>query len=384
MSFREACAELNVDLAARLDDVGNPSPPPQYTKPVFEPVTYGSPADLWQEKAEKFVSWAQTRLLENSTVISWLAARGIDAKAARNFRLGWNPGEPAAVTRQENDLYRPRKSWGLPEILKDDGRPKMLWLPRGLVIPYVIDGIIYRIRIRRPEGEPRYYVLPGSSMSTMIIEPTRRAFVVVESELDAITVAAANTLAGSVALGSASTKPDSEAFTVLQAAIKILNALDYDRAGKNAIAWWDEQFKNIKRWPVPQGKDPGEAFQMGRDLDSWIRSGLPPVMTITEGKRPPGGEMIRPAISDRKPAVPLTDLPTVDIPEAVIELLDILGRNPGVKIINTAERYTVLRNGKFVGGRINELVFRTPEVLTYISANPATEIDAQNLIFKPE
>ena len=389
MSFRDACAELNIDLPDRPDhEVGQPNPPPQYTKPAFKPTAYASPADLWQEKAEKFVTWAQNDLLENASALAWLAARGINAETTRNFRLGWNPGEPATATRPENDLYRPRKSWGLPEILKDDGRPKMLWIPRGLVIPYILDGFIYRIRIRRPECEPRYYVLPGSSMATMIIEPARRAFVIVESELDAIAVASANTLAGAVGLGSASTKPDAEAFAILSESLQILNALDYDAAGTKAIAWWEEQLaEQCDRWPTPKGKDPGEAVQMGTDLKEWITRGLrkfAPALTIGEGKRASDSAMARPLVSTTKAAVPLKVPVGTLLPDTVRELLDIRGRNPGVKIINTAERYTVLRNGKFVGGRINELVFRTPEVLAYISANPAAEIDAQNLIFKPE
>jgi hypothetical protein len=51
-----------------------------------------------------------------------------------------------------------------------------------------------------------------------------------------------------------------------------------------------------------------------------------------------------------------------------------------VRIINTPTRYTVLRDGKYVGGRINELVFKTPEVLDYITAHPAAEIGAGNLL----
>ena len=41
---------------------------------------------------------------------------------------------------------------------------------------------------------------------------------------------------------------------------------------------------------------------------------------------------------------------------------------------------TVLRDGKYVGGRINELVFRTPDVTDYILNHPAEEIGAGNLV----
>ncbi len=234
LSFRDACARLNISVPERPEL--HLMRPPQ-GRPEFAPETHVAPAGLWREKAEKFVAWAQENLAQNSEVLAWLAERGIDAQASENFRLGWNPGE------NDRDLYRPRKAWGLPEVLQDDNHAKALWLPQGLVIPYIVDGIINRIRFRRPEGEPRYYVLPGSSMSTMILSPARRAFVIVESELDAIAIAAGKSpLYGAVALGSASAKPDAYTSKILGDAIQLLNALDYDTAGAKALTWWGEHF----------------------------------------------------------------------------------------------------------------------------------------------
>jgi hypothetical protein len=357
MSFRDACAELRIDLPDHRDRPV--SPPPQKIKPVFAPVSHASPADLWQEKAEKFVRWAEANLADRPAALAWLAARGISRDAAIDYRLGWNDGEKG------KDIYRPRKAWGLPEQLKDNGRPKALWIPRGLVIPFIAGGVIIRVRIRRPDGEPRYYVLPGSSMATMLLEPKRRAYVVVESELDAIAVAAGNRLAGAVALGSVSAKPDAEAFAVLKGALQILNALDYDAAGAKAMSWWSEQFPRCDRWPVPAGKDPGEAVKLGTDLEQWIKAGLPPALTIAS---PIAEKMLD------------FDRDAQAIPAEIRELYALLRNNPGVKIINTPTRYTVLRNGKYVGGRINELVFRVPEVTDYLMNHPAEEIHAGNLL----
>ena len=291
-----------------------------------------------------------------------------------NFRLGWNPGEDG------KDIYRNRKAWGLPEILKEDGKPRALWIPRGLVIPCVVDGIIHRIRIRREEDEPRYYVIPGSSMSTMVIGHDRRAFVIVESELDAITVSANNTLAGAVALGSVSAKPDAETYAILRDALQILLALDYDDAGKKAVDWWKEHFDRCDRWPVPRGKDPGEAWKMGTDLDQWIKVGLPPALTLESSAT---ARDVRSGAAIARPPEGL-DGPPVNpegLSPVIRELYDLLRKNPGVKIINTPDRFTVLRQGKFVGGRINELVFLVPETREYILNHPAEEIGAENFIY---
>jgi len=313
-------------------------------------------------------------LQKNAEALSWLADRGISLETAVNYRLGWNQGEKG------KDIYRPRKSWGLPEEMKENGKPKMLWIPVGLVIPYIIDGVICRLRIRRPEGEPRYYVIPGSSMGTMLLGRERRAFVIVESELDAIAVYEGNTYAGAAAMGSASAKPDAETYSVLQESLQILNTLDYDTAGQKQVNWWGENFERCDRWPVPQGKDPGEAIKMGTDLNSWIKAGLPPALTMDDSaaEKKEAGET-------KSPVIPATareeKRPLQDFHPSILELRRLLLGNPSVKIINSAARFTVLRNDKYVGGRINELVFRVPESRDYILSHPAEVIDGKNLIY---
>lgn len=164
----------------------------------------------------------------------------------------------------------------------------MLWIPRGFVIPCLKDGRIHRVRIRRPAGDlktskdVKYYVLPGSGMEVMSIAPEAKTVVVVEAELDAMLVGhAAGRYAGVVALGSAATKPGSSVYYELTRALRILVALDYDEAGQKAWAWWREHFPNARLWPVPQGKDPGEAFEKGVDILAWVRAGLPPAALMT-------------------------------------------------------------------------------------------------------
>lgn len=376
LSFRDACTRLNVTVPQRPDFFR-----PGHTRearPAFQPERHVPPSDLWQEKAGKFISWAETNLAQDKATLSWLAGRGISAEAAVRNHLGLNVGEDG------KDLYRPRKAWGLPDLLRDDGRQKALCIPRGLVIPYVVDSVVFRIRIRRPEAHRTeawpapYYVLPGSSMATMVIGRERRAFVVVESELDGIAVAESQPTAGAIPLGSASAKPDAEASALLQGALQILNALDYDRAGTKAMSWWNATFDHCDRWPVPQGKDPGDAFRLGIDLTSWIKAGLPPALTIEDGRRKSGSRAEEE--KEVSPVVPGEEK-IQGVPAPVLELLGLLRKNPGIRIINEPGHYTVQRDGKWVGGRISELVFRTPDVVDYIALNPAEEIDGTNLIY---
>jgi DNA primase len=390
MTFKDACQYLNIQPEARPDD----QPPPQRAE--WKPTAHPDPAQIWQEKAEKFVAWAQERLSGNQQQLDWLAARGISQAAAVAARLGWNPGEDG------HDIFRQRTSWGLPEQIKENGKARMLWIPRGLVIPYIPAAaggrVIRRIRIRRPNNilqemrekypnkEPaRYVVIPGSSAATMILDVARKAFVIVESELDAIACAAATDLAGAVALGTLEGKPDAEAFTILKDALQILNALDYgDQGGgkaaaERAIKWWAGQFGDrCDRWPVPQGKDPGEAYALGTPIGQWIEKGLPPVVTLTARKS------VAPPAERREPAASAENKefarPTEHTPPLLAELWTLLRANPSVVIINQPDRFAILRNGKYVGGRINWLVTREKEVTDYIFAHPAAEINWKNLI----
>lgn len=108
--------------------------------------------------------------------------------------------------------------------------------------------------------------------------PSAKAFVTSEAELDCIAVdEAAGDLVGTVGIGSTGVKPERVAAEALSQSLCILDGLDYDQAGANAGAWWKETYPQSKRWPVPEGKDPGEAFAAGVDLRVWVLAGLPPV-----------------------------------------------------------------------------------------------------------
>lgn len=389
MTFKEACAFLRIEKPSRTAE--QPPPVPR----AFTPQQHQGPAQLWQDRAEKFVSWAQENLLQKQEILDWLAARGINKAAAAAARLGWNSGEKG------KDIFRARAAWGLPEQIKDNGKPRMLWIPIGLVIPYcapVDPGqsatqMILRLRIRRPDDQlkektdARYYVVPGSAMNTMVIGAHRTAFVVVESELDAIACAAASDLCGAVALGSAQQKPDAAAYDALKRSHQILNALDFDRAGAKAYDWWAKTFNTperedlCERWPVPQGKDPGEAHKLGIDLKRWIETGLPPVVTLQRAPEKP--QAARPSpVRAPKPSEPDIN-PPENAPALLVELWGLLRANPAVKIINTKGpnwRFAILRNGKPAGGgRIQNLVLCHPEVTDYVVDHPAEEITWKNL-----
>ena len=383
--FVEAAKMAGKELAEE-DKYRAPSPPKSKSYQVagWEPVSpndIDSRTDLWKEHAARLVGWAHTQLMKTPEMMAWLIARGIDKDAMTEFKLGLNTG------KNGKDLWRPRESWGLPTVMKENGKKKRLWIPRGLVIPYIIDNEIIRVRVRRfGDDEPRYYILPGGSSQVMVLGMDKRAHVLIESELDAIMVfmKVRDMNVGAIGLGSSHTKPDAEADAVLKKSLWILNALDSDRAGSTACGWWKERYHRCERWPVPEGKDPGESFQAGMDIREWIRKGLPPAMTIGKSRLSmrrqhgeDGATTVPPVKTETKVVKPY------DAHASVARLYELLSRHP-VRIRNTKNRTTVVQDEKWahknwgVSREISSLVFFDSDCMAHIIKHPDAVISGQN------
>ncbi len=297
MDFKEACEHVGRTVAPR--PAGERRQSPQLQPAPFTPHQPNMPCDTWLKRAKAFVAWAHQHLLNSPAELAYLDGRGLPLSAVRHFRLGYNPGE------RGGDIYRNRSVWGLPVETKEDGSPKKLWVPRGIVIPVFAEHagelVPARIRIRRPKEHLRqgdgnkYVVIPGSSRHTLCTDQAAKAFVIVEAELDAMLIGqamdqAGQGVAGAVALGSLGHKPDAQTHALLQNAMAVLVALDFEPPAdpaadpaktKNLLrtySWWQQHYPNAERWPVPVGKDPGDAYIAGCDICSWVLAGVPPVL----------------------------------------------------------------------------------------------------------
>lgn len=271
VTFKEACLRLNIQMP---ESKALRTPAPKAKDPAASARSITAPAEIWRVKARKFVEHCFAAIWESPETLKWLAARGVPEDAIAKYGIGWNA----------KDYYRPRDAWGLDPVLKENGTPKKLWLPPGVVIPQFNGKEVWRVKIRR-DGDltfgARYYVVPGSAMGCLVLQPQRRVFVVVEAELDGIAiVSAAGDLVGAVPLGSAQAKPDEATARLLTGAMEILLAMDFDKAGAEAAVWWKEHYPKARLWPVPDGKDPGEAVKAGVDLRAWIMAGLPPAFHV--------------------------------------------------------------------------------------------------------
>jgi hypothetical protein len=415
--YLEACAYLGIEpkTQTKASVPGRSS----RARPVAEQARkltihpFSSPSAVWIEHAEKFVAGCHEQLLANQEQLDYLAARGISREAVVACLLGWN----------QADTYRARESWGLPtELHGQSGKAKRLWLPAGLVIPVYRSGVLQRVRVRRPESERakmcenlKYYRIPGSSITTMILGDSTRAFAVVEAELDAVAIfSAAADLVSAVSIETLEGNLDAEAYALLSGSLAILDALDADApttpALQRALAKWSATFERHLRWPVPMGKDPGDAFKAGVDLRAWVLEGLPPVFKIGSGRSELPGQSAFSGLSEGGAEIEagaveemavegvgsaLDDVEKQETPPTVVAVEDDLAELAGLLEKNPVQVVKSLRDGYEVriqwqpswrsanqelANRISDLVHKSEAVAVAIHRHPAIVIHGRNLL----
>ncbi len=338
MSFPEACAEVGIRLERRTQGRRRRYRPlgKVHRQPGWQPKEYKYPSEEWRSAAKKLQEKGQQGLLENDICLHWLAKRGLGRDAVEAYGLGYLEGED----KRRTGLFRARSAFGLPPVRKKGREQKAFWIPRGITIPCMDrQGEVLRIRIRRRSvdlgpKDSKYLLIPQAApaySSPMMlyprnIRPELTTWVVVESELDAMSVHyACGGRVGVISVLSISGRPDVRAHAALSVAPRILVALDYDedkRAAATNWKWWQNHYVQARLWPVPVGKDPGEAVEQGVDLSEWVGSGLPQ------------GTPRQESAEETTTATPISPPPVIgyEIPDAVSRLAELWQSTP-IKIV---------------------------------------------------
>ncbi len=234
-----------------------------------------NPADKWKNQALKIVNAAHEELLQkHDKIILWLNKRGIKIETIKKFKLGY----------LDQPVFRSRAAWGLPEK-KREGRILKFCVQPGLIIPMIKNDEVKRIRIRLKEPKNQKYlpVEGGANSDPTLYSAINRYFIIIESDLCGMLIAQeAGDLVSVLATGATSYFPLKNQMEFLNKSTYILCAQDFEKnnAGAKTAKRWMENFKQSIRWPVPMGKDPSEAFELGLNIRNWIYSGLPPAAKI--------------------------------------------------------------------------------------------------------
>ena len=271
LDFAAACAVLGDTASVDARSGGR-------AKASIDALALGSRASLWHSRAELFIVAAEETLwsdLESGRLaLMYLRNRGLSDATIRHWRLGWH----AATT------YEQREQWGLP--METDRRKS--WIPRGIVIPWAVDGRLRAVKLRRPDVDVRstgdkYIALAGSSPVLFGADLLNRhpCAILLESELDAIlTDQEAGDLIGVAATGSAKGMLPPEAIAHFLPVSRLLVAYNADAAGEQAAGRLLKLTARARRVLVPMGKDPTEMHQQGGRIRDWaallaVKHGLP-------------------------------------------------------------------------------------------------------------
>lgn len=261
--FLEACHTLKIKPERNWPHQAGPVAKIDIAK---LPEYYPSQCPVYQGQAMDFIRACHARLTstkDGMQYFDYLVNRGVDVDAINACQIGFN------------DITRGFR-WGDTEV----------WAHRGIVIPWITEGVVWRVRFRTGRGD--YKQAAGAANGLFIpkaVEPSS-VVILVESEFDAISVNAwCNTevfktgnrglsVVRGVATGGTTNARALRWFGVLGSARKVLVAFDRDDngAGDKAAAYWIERLPNAVRL-VPTRHDVNDMVMAGDDLAAWMRAG---------------------------------------------------------------------------------------------------------------
>jgi len=269
LSFAQA-RERAAQMGLAEPGIGNPNENPSGAAP--KPAG-DAPTGVWAERGADFLAECQAALWADIDTPIWdyLRSRMLKTATADWAGLGYHAA----------DCYEDRERWGLPPKTDGQGRPARVWLPRGLVIPWHLEGNLCGLRIRRPTkpgDNLRYIAVPTpESVEPLYLADeisTDRPAMLLEGEIDALTVwQSAKDLVAGVATGSTQRAQRVRWISRLATVPAVLVAFDADKGGDDGATYWLNALNNAYRWR-PFWADANDMARFGVDLRAWVEAGI--------------------------------------------------------------------------------------------------------------
>jgi DNA primase len=238
---------------------------PSYSIPYYAQQScphWEEPPEQWQHAAMAFYQACQRALWSERgrAALDYLRRRGLSDETIRKASLGYHPGQWRA----------PANQWG-----------RRTWLAQGIVIPWLIEGGIWRLTIRDErviEGNRRYLQVSGGSNGLYLVQSLllkRPAVVLTEGEFDALSIAQeCGDLVAVVATGTTKGSHTPRWISFLAQQGRVFVAFDAERdKGDVDAQWWTRRLGNAQRLR-PLWNDANQMLQDGVNLREWISAAL--------------------------------------------------------------------------------------------------------------
>jgi DNA primase len=276
VDFKAACEQLGLQLdgkPARRRPAAPRRSEPRRPKPSQLRADYAAYRPEWQDAAQRFITESMLRLWDDEHALAYLYnERRLTEGTIKAAELGWNPAER-------------HDQWAGVDV----------WLPRGIVIPWNLDGNIWRIRFRGLDAS--YHQMSYNGMKYPQVKGSANGIyvggrhsgvdgnttiVLVEGEFDAlaITAHAPGLLSRglkAIATGGTTQARVSRWVDLFAQARRVLLAFDGgETAGPLAAVWWSVVLDNTER-VVPLAHDVTDMVAAGYDLEAWLTGEPQPV-----------------------------------------------------------------------------------------------------------
>jgi DNA primase len=218
---------------------------------------FGPPSLGWQNAARRIIDECEAALWNDAgtQALSWLKARGLSEQTLLSWHIGY---------------------------CSQDGEYHGLFVPRGVVIPWIAGDIVWKLNVRRPAGMPKYTAVKGSRTASALFGVDKLTCkpdcFVTEGEFDALLLwQEIGGLADVITLGSETGRLADRWLPVLLPVKRFWVTTDNDEAGERAAAYWIRLVGRRGQRILPPGnaKDVTEAWQAGDNLTAWASDALP-------------------------------------------------------------------------------------------------------------